>query len=474
MKISPIQQFAYSRQNYSNNVKQQVSFNGASPELMGRIRKTLLEDKLAVAFNLQKQGDLVVVSKNPKNILSVLEEFLEKFPTPIRRLLFIKDHSINETLCFSRTLDGQPRLINCNEDPITIDDLEEVDPGETTTLDIGDNILVSSQAIEMKDVPDVDFDLEENASLFIQTIDNSAKADDFTKSHNKALISSLIDPPKSQKGNITFANVGGQDANIELLKKNVLFPMKYPEVFKGFMQNHGVVLAGPPGTGKSLLAQALATEAAASVFELCATDLSDKYVGESERKCRELFQKAVDAQPGIINLDEFDALGKARGGQDVYNDNLLNQFLALMSDLEKRGDNVYVIASTNRKDTLDAAVMRSGRFGLQLEVNPPDLKGTKHILGIHLKHKPVDENVDIEVISQKMHAKKMTGADIAVTVKEAFSQALERTGIYESMANGRFSPAQMDYFKIIEDDFTKAIENFKPSDKNRNPIGYNK
>lgn len=474
MKISPIQHFANSRQDYSKNVKQHVAFNGASPELMGRISRTLLEDKLAVAFNLQKHGDLIVVSKTPKNILSVLEQFLENFSIPIRKLLFIKDYSINETLCFSKTIDGQPRLFNCNEDSITIDDLEEVEPGGTTTLDIGDNILVSSQAIEMKSMPNVDFDLEENASIFIQTIDNSAKADDFTKSHNKSLVSGLVTPAKSQKKSITFANVGGQDANIELLKRNVLFPMKYPEVFKGFMQNHGVVLAGPPGTGKSLLAQALAAEAAASVFELCATDLSDKYVGESERKCRELFQNAVDGQPSIIYLDEFDALGKARGGQDVYNDKLLNQFLALMSDLEKRGDNVYVIASTNRKEDLDTAIMRSGRFGLQLEVNPPDLKGTRQILGIHVKDKPIEGNLPLDDIAQRMFKKRMTGADIAITVKEAFSQALERTGIYESMANNRFSLAQMNYFKITEDDFTKAIDSFKPSGKNRNPIGYNK
>ena len=152
------------------------------------------------------------------------------------------------------------------------------------------------------------------------------------------------------------------------------------------MVSRGAILYGPPGTGKTLLAQTLAAESGASMFELCATDLADKYVGESEKNCRELFQKAVDAQPSIIYFDEIDALGKARG-KDQYGDKLLAQFLSLMSDLEKRGDNVFVIGSTNRREDLDSAFTRSGRFSTLLEVKAPDLKGTRQILDIHTTRK---------------------------------------------------------------------------------------
>ena len=293
----------------------------------------------------------------------------------------------------------------------------------------------------------------------------SFKSNILLKDYNKP-------PVKSNQLN-GFAAIGGQDRTIDSLKKSILFPLKYPEVFDGFMVSRGAILYGPPGTGKTLLAKTLAAESGASVFELCGTDLADKWVGGSEKNCRELFQKAVEAQPSIIYFDEIDALGKKRG-DDKYADKLLAQFLSLMSDLEKRNDNVYIIGSTNRKEDLDPAFVRSGRFGALLEVKAPDLEGTKQILAIHTKGKPIDKDFDIDLISKKMFAKKMTGADIAATVKEAFSHALERTGIYESMDSGRFSPEMKNYLMINNEDFISAISEFKANANQRNPIGYNK
>ena len=140
--------------------------------------------------------------------------------------------------------------------------------------------------------------------------------------------------------------------------------------------------------------------------------------------------------------------------------------------IEKNGDNVFVIGSTNRVEDIDPAVLRSGRFGLTLTVNPPDLEGTKHILDIHTKGKRIDRKVDKNAIAEKMYKKQMTGADIAEMVTKAFSHALERSGIYASMESGRFSPQQLDYFSIKTEDFEKAIDSFKNNVKKRNPIGF--
>ena len=139
-----------------------------------------------------------------------------------------------------------------------------------------------------------------------------------------------------------------------------------------------------------------------------------------------------------------------------------------------RKDNVFVIASTNRKDALDSAILRSGRFGLQLEINAPDLAGTKQILGIHTKNKPLDKDLDMDKLAEKMFAKKMTGAEIADVVNRAHSNALERCDIFKSMDENRFSPAMMDYMFITEEDFEKALKDFKADEKGANKIGFKK
>ena len=248
--------------------------------------------------------------------------------------------------------------------------------------------------------------------------------------------------------------------------------MKYPEVFKNNSMNHGVILYGPPGTGKSLIAEALANESGAAVFKLCATDLTSKYVGESEKNWRNLFEEAKNMEPSIIYIDEFDAIARQRGGIDTYGDKLINQLLSLMSNVEKNKDNVYLIAATNNYGALDPAIMRSGRFGLHLEIKAPDLEGTKEILKIHTKNKPMAKDFDIDKTAEIMYSKKMTGADIAAVIDNSYSNALDRLGFYKSMEEGRFTTSMMNYFDITEADLIKAINNFDNKNPKRNPVGF--
>lgn len=460
----------------ADNYGRALVFKGISEKIKNAVTRAPFEDKLAVGLQelrrSQGGGNFLLIAKNLKEIKN-LTQYLD-LPAPVKKLIILTDEQIKENLLFTKL--GQTiTIFNTTNSPIITSDLEMLPPGAAIEVFSGDHFRLPDGWIEIKEKPDTDVDLEKHSSLFMQVLDYTTQFIELAQKHNKNIIDFIntIDKPKEKSKGLTFNAVGGQDIVIEALKKNILFPLKYPDVFDGFMVSRGAILYGPPGTGKTLLAQTLAAESGASIFELCATDLADKYVGESEKNCRELFSKAVDAQPSIIYFDEIDALGKARG-KDKYGDKLLAQFLSLMSDLEKRGDNVFVIGSTNRKEDLDTAFTRSGRFSTLLEVKAPDLKGTRQILDIHTKGKPIDEDVDKDNIAKRIYEKKMTGADIALTVKEAFSHALERTGIYESMKKNAYSPLMKEYLTINTEDFIYAIDNFKSGANNRTPVGFKK
>lgn len=459
----------------ADNYGKAMVFKNNANKIKNFVANAPFEDKLA--FGLEEMlkgpriGNVLSVTKD-LNEVPRLMDYLE-IPIPISKLSILTDPNIDINLLFVRN-GNTISMINTSDVPIITPMLDFLGSGDLVDVQLGDHFFMPQGWFEIKE-PEKDSILGQNSSMFLQTLDYSNEIKESALKHNrniKSFIEEIIKPTSKSKG-LTFAAVGGQDEVIESLKKNILFPLKYPEVFDGFMVSRGAILYGPPGTGKTLLAQTLAAESGASIFELCATDLADKYVGESEKNCRELFAKAVDAQPSIIYFDEIDALGKARG-KDQYGDKLLAQFLSLMSDLEKRGDNVFVIGSTNRREDLDKAFTRSGRFSTLLEVKVPDLKGTRQILEIHTNGKPIDEDVDLEYLSSKMYAKRMTGADIAATVKEAFSHALERTGIYESMARNAYSPMMKDFLTINTEDFIAAIDKFNNGSNQRRPIGYNK
>lgn len=492
MKILPVQ--SYTSRSFLNNRKTEpntvsapvettvtapeygralVNFKGVDVSRMQKIiSKIPLEDKFAVALGVLEPSELVIAANNLKKVLPSLIEKADKFDLPIKRLYFIQDEKIKDSIVIHKQSSDDFKFININDRPLGVNLLPVV-PGMSTDVTMNSSIRLSNGFwFHLKEKSEAGVDLLEYLPLFMREVDFTTRFKENITRFNKSIFKDLEKPQSTSKKSWSFADVGGQDKNIEQIKKHILYPLKYPEVYEGFMVSRGVVLAGLPGTGKSLLCKALVGEAGASSFEMCATDFSAKYVGESEQNMRDLFQRAIDAQPSIICLDEINALTKARGGQDVHNDKLLEQFLSLMSDIEKNGDNVFVIGSTNRIEDIDPAVLRSGRFGLTLEINPPDLDGVRQILDIHTQGKRIDKRLDKEALAQKMYEKQMTGADIAEMVTKAFSHALERSGIYESMEKGRFSPQQLDYFSINLEDFEKAISNFKGSKPKRKPIGF--
>lgn len=284
------------------------------------------------------------------------------------------------------------------------------------------------------------------------------------KQYNTTRLSSLqqnTGKKTSQIKKITFADIGAQDANIKELEKNVIFPVLYPDFYKKFRVNKGVLLYGPPRCGKTMLALALANELGVNYIKLGANDLTHAHVGKTEENWRNLFKQAIENQPTIIFIDEIDAIARSRGGVSDsarYKDDIVNQLLTLMSDLEKTDDKVFVIAATNKADLLDKALISSGRFGLTLEVKAPDFSGTKQIYDIHQKDKPFDNDIDKDSLCQKMFEKHFNGSDIAESFYIAHSFAMERLGIYDKMRNRTVCEEDLKNFKINQQDMENAIE----------------
>ncbi len=448
-----------------------VSFK-SKKDIVKLVEEASLSDKLAVVMGKMRANDLLIVANDLKKSKETLKEMFDKFKIPVTRIIHLQTRSLPEILLFTSGLNGVKKILNVNSQPITLNAMSVILPNEAQEIECGDRIGLLAQRIEIKDKHNANIDLENHMSLFSRIYDYTESADKLTHMHNLKVLNDIVLTDKPKKGTVTFADVGGQEEVIASLKRNLLYPLKYPEVFDGFMNSVGAIFYGKPGTGKTFLGEAFVGEAEASIFMVAATELSAKHVGESEQNCRDLFQRAVEAQPSVIYMDEFDALGKARGGHDVHGDKLLNQFLTCMSDISKNGDKVIVIGSTNRLEDLDPAILRSGRFDLQYEIKPPDLLGTKEVFLRKVKGKALGKDIDADKISELMFSKKMTQADITATVRNAHVNALERCGIYKSMDEKRFSPAMLDYFSIDLIDFIKAIDGFKSDVKNRKPIGY--
>ena len=250
---------------------------------------------------------------------------------------------------------------------------------------------------------------------------------------------------------ISWSDIGGLDSVKQQIIETVEWPLKYPEKFLqfGIEPPTGILLYGPPGTGKTMLAQAVAHESEASFISVKSTELLLKWVGESEKAMKEIFRKAKQASPTIVFFDEIDAFAAARESGSVGTrsvaESTLNQMLVEMDGIERLKD-VFIIAATNRPDTLDPALVRPGRLDRMVYVGAPDLPGRKAIFEIYLKKTPLAADVNIDALAQV--TERYTGADIEAVCREAVMTALREN---------------METTEITAANFEKALEAIKPS-----------
>ncbi|AGI47037.1 AAA family ATPase, CDC48 subfamily [Thermoplasmatales archaeon BRNA1] len=267
-----------------------------------------------------------------------------------------------------------------------------------------------------------------------------------------------------EKPNVKWEDIGALEDAKQQLKEAVEWPLKYSKVFAHMNAKppKGILLYGPPGTGKTMLAKAVATESEANFISVKGPEFLNKYVGESEKAVRETFRKARQASPCVVFMDEIDSIAPVRGiGDDTHvTENVVSQMLTELDGLEPM-NNVVVIAATNRPDRIDPALLRPGRFDKSILVGPPDKESRKSIFEIHVRGKPMDDNVDLDDIAERTEG--CTGADIGAIVNEAVMTAVRRL-----VASGSVpSQEEIDACKVTMDDLLKAVDKFGPKAKER-------
>jgi len=250
--------------------------------------------------------------------------------------------------------------------------------------------------------------------------------------------------------NIKWADIGGLDFIKRELKEAIEWPLKHPESFKnlGIRPPRGVLLYGPPGTGKTLLAKAVATESSANFIQIKGPELLSKWVGESEKGVRKIFNKARQVAPCVVFFDEIDSMASRRGydhSSSKVTESVLNQLLAEMDGLIKL-DGVIVIGATNRPDMLDPALLRPGRFDRIVMTTVPNKEGRVEIFKIHTKDMPLAKDVSLETLAEKTDG--LVGSDIEGICREAGMLAL-RDNINAKEVKKKY--------------FDEAIKKIKPS-----------
>merc|ERR1719460_628570 len=281
--------------------------------------------------------------------------------------------------------------------------------------------------------------------------------------------SSLADvQPMEMDMGVTFDNVGGLKDQVNALKEMVMFPLLYPEMFKKFdiQPPRGVLFYGPPGTGKTLLARALASECSSenkkvAFFMRKGADCLSKWIGESERQLRMLFDQAYQMRPSIIFFDEIDGLAPVRSSrQDQIHSSIVSTLLALMDGLDDRGE-VIIIGATNRIENIDPALRRPGRFDREFRFYLPDRKTRKEIIKLHTKtwDPPISEPL-LNTLGTRTIG--YCGADLKGLTAEAALNSLRRSfpQVYES--NQKLA-IDMNVVQVRKCDFEKALRKIVPS-----------
>jgi len=236
----------------------------------------------------------------------------------------------------------------------------------------------------------------------------------------------LAEKSDDKKFRITYEEVGGLRSEIKIMREIVELPLRHPELFArlGIEPHSGVLLYGPPGCGKTLLAKVLASESDANMFSINGPEIMNKYYGETEAKLREIFKEAKENSPSIIFIDEIDAIAPKR--EEAYGDvekRVVAQLLALMDGLTDRG-NVIVLGATNRPDSVDPALRRPGRFDREMEISVPNADGRLEVMEIHTRGMPISKDVNLKTLSSELNG--YTGADMKSLCREAAMRSIRR------------------------------------------------
>ncbi len=277
------------------------------------------------------------------------------------------------------------------------------------------------------------------------------------------LLSEYTEDEGVRRADVTYDDLGGMRGTIDALREMVELPLRHPELFQrlGVDPPKGVLLHGPPGTGKTRLARAVANESAAKFFLINGPEIMGSAYGESERRLREVFEAAAENAPSIIFIDEIDSIAPKRDQvSGEAEKRLVAQLLTLMDGIEPR-QNTVVIAATNRPEAIDEALRRPGRFDREIVVGVPDQPGRREILGIHTRGMPLAPDVDLDELARRTYG--FVGADIAALTREAALEAVRRIMPKLNLADHTIPTEILDQLSVTLGDFANALKRVQPS-----------
>ena len=332
-------------------------------------------------------------------------------------------------------VDGQTRknLGVALNDVVEIQKIKTIQAKTVTLIPINDIVAVDKEFTDfvknrLKGMP-----LSQDDEISVMILGNSmdfkikkVSPKGIVKIERQTQLTILSKSSGDKKPGITYEQVGGLRSEIKVMREIVELPLRHPELFSrlGIEPHSGILLYGPPGCGKTLLAKVLASESDANMFSINGPEIMNKYYGETEARLRDIFKEAKENSPGIIFIDEIDAIAPKR--EEAYGDvekRVVAQLLALMDGLTDRG-NVIVIGATNRPDSVDPALRRPGRFDREIEISVPNVDGRLEVLQIHTRGMPIADDVELKILASELHG--YTGADMKSLCREAAMKSIRR------------------------------------------------
>ena len=418
-------------------------------EVSGEVERRVVAQLLALMDGLESRGKVVVIgATNRPNALDPALRRPGRFDREIE--IGIPDRRARKEILEIHTR-GVPLA-----DDVDLDKLADMTHGYVGA-DLAALVKEAAMRALRRIMPEIDMEMEKIPVEILEKIE--VNWDDFMDAYREMQPSTMREV-LIEKPNVHWDDIGGLENVKQELREVVEWPLKYRKLFAHMKVKipKGILLYGPPGTGKTLLAKAVATESEANFISVKGPEFLSKWVGESEKAVREVFRKARQAAPAVIFIDEIDAVAPVRGmdlGTRVT-ERVVSQLLTEMDGLEEL-HNVTVIAATNRPDMLDPALLRPGRFDRLIYVPVPDRDARKEIFKIHLRGKPLAEDVDIDALAERTEG--YTGADIEAVCNEATILALR-----EYIQSGK-DPENPNDARISMKHFEEALKRVKPLSK---------